>query len=74
MKNYKLLISTLRPVASPQFLLRLQFEAEYANTVRGGHLPSYLDQQKRLHLVNDVNLLTSDETKAFINFYTAVKN
>jgi len=74
MKNYKILLSKLNRTASPQFVSRLQFEAEYANTVRGGHLPSYLDQQKRLHLVKNANLLTSDETRAFINFYTAVKS
>lgn len=74
MKNYKSLISTIHGTASPEFISILQFEVEYANTVRGGHLPMYLDQQKRQRLVSDINLLKTYEKRALIAPRAIIEN
>ena len=39
----------------------LNFEAEYANEVKGGHFPNYYGEEKQKRLVNDVNLLSPNE-------------
>jgi hypothetical protein len=74
MKNYRTLLSTIHGTASPEFLSILQFEVEYANTVRGGHLPMYLDVQKRERLVNNINLLKTYEQRALIAAHGHINN
>lgn len=74
MKNYKTLISIENGVASPEFISQLQFEVEYANTVRGGHLPLYFDRQKRSRIVNDVNLLKTHELRSLITVGSIITN
>lgn len=59
---------------SDQFVNLLQFEAAYANSVKGGHLPEYLSVEKRKRIVNPVNILNSSESIELIQHLFIGKN
>jgi hypothetical protein len=59
---------------SLNFITALKFEAEYANTIKGGHLPDYIGIKKRERLVSAVNILTSAETSDIANHLFIGKN
>jgi hypothetical protein len=44
-----------------EFRSFVQFQSNYANSVKGGHLPYYYSQKQKNRLVTDVNFLTSQE-------------
>lgn len=46
---------------SKQFRSYVSFQANYASSVKGGHLPYYLNTLQRQRLVSEINLLTSEE-------------
>lgn len=66
--------TTYNLLQSAQFITALKFEAEYANTVKGGHLPEYIGIKKRERLVSSVNLLTSAETIDLVHHLFTGKN
>jgi hypothetical protein len=59
---------------STQFKQALKFEAHYANTVKGGHLPNYINTKQRERIVSTVNILTSEENTALISNLFIGKN
>ena len=44
----------------------LQFEADYAGIVKGGHNPYYFTKEKQTRLVSEINLLSSKEQKEIV--------
>lgn len=67
MKNRNLLYNV-------EFISALHFEAGYASNVRGGHLPIYLDNEKKERLVNAVNLLSEREVRDLAKLFYNGKN
>lgn len=59
---------------SPEFISALKFEADYAIALKGGYIPSYLDEQKRKRLINAVNLINQEETVQLIHSLFIGKN
>jgi hypothetical protein len=49
-----------------EFKEQLQFEADYASILKGGHYPYYFDESKQERLVTDVNLLTPKEQQDLV--------
>lgn len=74
MKNIKITYNTINLLNTPSFLSALKFEADYANTVKGGHLPQYINEQKRKRLASNVNLLDSSESLDLITNLFIGKN
>lgn len=65
-KNLNILYKQNNLLNNPDFLSLLRFEADYANTVKGGNLPYYYSKEKRVRLTNPVNFLSSSEQKEII--------
>ena len=57
-----------------EFISALQFEAGYASNIRGGHLPLYIDNEKKQRLVNEINFLTERETRDLDKLFYTSKN
>jgi hypothetical protein len=51
---------------SLDFISFIRFEAKYANTFSGGHLPPYLSSEKRNRLVSSINILNKQEQHELI--------
>jgi hypothetical protein len=49
-----------------QFISFVQFQSNYANSVKGGHLPYYYTQDHRHRLVANVNLLGAKEMQNLV--------
>jgi hypothetical protein len=43
------------------FIDTIKFEAEYAQKVKGGHLPYYIGAEKATRLVSQINILSQNE-------------
>jgi hypothetical protein len=65
MKNIK--TNTYELLTSKDFLRALQFEADIAIEIKGGHLPSFISEKTRRRIVDPINLLGSDEKQNIIH-------
>ena len=74
MKNNTTKIYAYDLLKSEDFKNALQFEADHAIEIKGGHLPYYISKQTRVRLVNRINLLNEDEKLALINGIFTSKN
>jgi hypothetical protein len=74
MKNINIKTYTYDLLKSEDFKSALQFEADHAIEVKGGHLPYYISKKTRVRLVNEINLLTEDEKLGLINGIFTSKN
>ncbi|MCE3228369.1 MAG: hypothetical protein K0S32_2920 [Bacteroidetes bacterium] len=73
MENNKLNINVLTKnlLNDKDFKSSIRFEIEYAGAVKGGHLPYYFTTGKKVRLVNDINILSSQEQQELIyNIFT----
>jgi hypothetical protein len=59
---------------STQFKQALKFEAQYANSIKGGHLPNFINIKQRERIVNTINILTSEENTSLISDIFIGKN
>ena len=67
--------STLKNLLSDiNFIDSLKFEANYAQKVKGGHLPHYIGIEKIIRLVSPVNLLLSNEIQNIVKSNYISKN
>jgi hypothetical protein len=74
MKNNTTKINTTDLLSSEEFRTALQFEADHAIEIRGGHLPYYIGIQTRRRLVDPINLLSDDEKQEVIHRIFTSKN
>ncbi len=74
MKNNTTKINTTDLLTSEEFINALQFEADHAIEVRGGHLPYYSNIKTRRRLVDPINLLSDDEKHDVIHRIFTSKN
>jgi hypothetical protein len=69
-KNINIKAESQNLLNNAEFKDLLNFESEYANAVKGGHFPNYYGEEKQRRLVNEVNLLSSQEqTDLVYNFF-----
>ena len=66
-QNKNLLIDT-------SFIESLKFEADYAQKVKGGHLPYYIGAEKAIRLVSPINILSSNEKQQLVKNNYISKN
>jgi hypothetical protein len=74
MKNNIAKTNTTNLLSSEEFRTTLQFEADHAIEVRGGHLPYYISEKTRRRLVDPINLLSEDEKQEVIYRIFTSKN
>ena len=72
MKNIKTNTSELFTLTD--FLRALQFEADIAIEIKGGHLPDFLSKQTRRRIVDPINLISADEKQELIHTLFIGKN
>ncbi|MDI9342277.1 MAG: hypothetical protein QM534_17020 [Sediminibacterium sp.] len=61
-------------LTNKQFRSYVSFQATYANSIKGGHLPYFLNSQQRERLVAEVNLLTSEERSVLVQSHYHSRN
>jgi len=65
-KNINIKPKNKNLLLNEDFKSTLQFEVDYASRVKGGHFPYYFQPEKQQRLVNNVNLLSSEEQKELV--------
>lgn len=74
MENNNINILNKNLLNETEFKSSLKFEADYAGAVKGGHLPRYFGKEKKVRLVNSINLLSSKEQQELIHNIFIGKN
>lgn len=67
-------LSALNLLNDKQFNSFIQFQANYGNSIRGGHLPNYFSDKQRQRLITEVNLLTEPELRELVQTVYQSKN
>lgn len=62
-KNLNIETNNTNLLNTEEFRSLLNFEAEYAGVVKGGHFPYYFPEKKTKRFVSDINILSSKEQK-----------
>jgi hypothetical protein len=72
MENNNINILNRNLLNDNEFKTSLRFETEYASAIKGGHLPYYFGEEKKLRLITDVNFLSQKEKQELIcNIFTS---
>jgi len=74
MKNNNTKITTKNLLNDNNFIDIIKFEADYAQKVKGGHLPYYINIEKIARLVNPINFLSGSEKQNLVKSNYISKN
>ncbi len=74
MKNNNTQTSTKNLLTDNNFIDIIKFEADYAQKVKGGHLPYYIGVEKITRLVSPINYLSSNEKQNLVKSNYISKN
>ncbi|MDZ4664923.1 MAG: hypothetical protein SGJ15_08615 [Bacteroidota bacterium] len=74
MKNNTTKTTIYDLLKSTDFKITLQFEADIAIEIKGGHLPYYISKQTRRRIIDPINLLSEDEKQQLIHTLFISKN
>lgn len=66
MKNNNIQTQNKNLLIDIDFIDSLKFEADYAQKVKGGHLPYYIGVEKAIRLVSPLNLLSNNEKQQLV--------
>ena len=66
MKNNNTQTQNNNLLIDANFIDSLKFEADYAQKVKGGHLPYYIGVEKAIRLVSHINLLSNNEKQQLV--------
>ncbi len=74
MKNNNTKTTTKNLLIDTNYIDSLKFEADYAQKVKGGHLPYYISIEKIERLVSPINFLSSNEKQNLVKSNFISKN